>query len=74
MSTPGEKVGDGPSDVEPQAENDTGARILTDDEIDAAASTDPATAGELDAEPALDVAPDSADQDATRSQNGQQGV
>jgi ribosome-associated toxin RatA of RatAB toxin-antitoxin module len=53
----------------PQA--DTGTRMLTDEEIDAAASTDPYVAGELDAEPdldaepALDAAPDSADQDAT---------
>ncbi len=76
MSTSGEMVGDGPSDVEPQAENDTGTRMLTDEEIDAAASTDPAEAAvldaepDLDAEPALDVAPDSADQDATRGQDG----
>ena len=75
MSTPGEMVGDGPSDVQPQAENDTGTRMLTDEEIDAAASTDPAEAGvldaepDVDAEPVLDVAPDSADQDATRGQD-----
>lgn len=69
MSTPGEMVGDGPSDVQPQGESDTGTRMLTDEEIDAAASTDPAEAGVLDAEPDLDVAPDSADQDATRDQD-----
>lgn len=66
MSTPIENVGDGPSIVEGQGESDAGTRILTDEEIDAAASTDPSLAGELDAETALDVAPDSADQDATR--------
>jgi hypothetical protein len=48
--------------------------MLTDEEIDAAASTDPAAAGMLDAEPALDVAPDSADQDATRGQDGSRGI
>lgn len=74
MSTPGEKVGDGPGDVEPQAENGTGTRMLTDDEIDAAAATDPYVASELDAEPGLDVAPDSADQDAARGQNGPRGI
>ena len=56
----------------PQA--DTGTRMLTDDEIDAAAATDPFVASELDAEPGLDVAPDSADQDVARGQNGPRGI
>lgn len=74
MSTPVENAGEDPSIVEGQAESDADTRMLTDEEIDAAASTDPAAAGELDAQTALDVAPDAADQDATRSQDGQQGV
>jgi ribosome-associated toxin RatA of RatAB toxin-antitoxin module len=56
----------------PQA--DTGTRMLTDEEIEAAASTDPYEAGELDAEPDLDVAPDSADQDTARGQDGSRRI
>jgi ribosome-associated toxin RatA of RatAB toxin-antitoxin module len=62
------------SGVTSAPQGDTGTRMLTDEEIDAAASTDPAAAGMLDAEPALDVAPDSADQDATRGQDGSRGL
>jgi ribosome-associated toxin RatA of RatAB toxin-antitoxin module len=62
------------SGVTSAPQGDTGTRMLTDEEIDAAASTDPAAAGMLDAEPALDVAPDSADQDATRGQDGSRGI
>lgn len=62
------------SGVTSTPQGDTGTRMLTDEEIDGAASTDPFVASELDAEPALDVAPDSVDQDATRGQNGAHGI